>query len=1224
MRINSFGFHNIRSVRRKKQELINFIQQEDIDCMALCETFLSPESVLNIPNYVTVRLDRNNRGGGIAILVKNNLRIDIKHQTNNDTKFQALIVKIENIDVAIVYNPPNNVINENMMEEVVESLESPFIIMGDFNAKHEFWGCRQNNRNGNFLCNYAQYRNWVLMNNDEATRIGSNDQNNSTLDLCFLSTDIALRYNFSVLHETLNSDHLIIKLMDVENNNSNMLMDNSLTSCRYNTRRADWEKFETTISDILESSEINNINEYIKVITKAASQSIPKSKVSYNLKRKPAIWWDQECDKNIKLRKNITKKFLENCTVENWNHLQAIKRKTKRALQRKKKESFNNFINSLNKDTPSSTIWSKLKRFSTGFQQTNNPKNVEENFCERYLDYLCPQMVANISKIEYDINSIEFFTLEEFNFALRNISSSAPGIDKITNDMMWHQPEIAKTAALNIFNKFLINNKIPMELKKTIICPILKPGKPANAMKSFRPISLQSCVLKVLDRMITNRLNWNLENSNNFGSHQFGFRGGKGISEAITNLIAHLYALLYNKKESIIIFIDIEGAYDNVEIPILINLLLTADIPSYLVAIIDNIIRERIIVCKGDSKYINKRISRRGLPQGSPMSPVLFNLYFSKINNEIDGEFFTYADDIAVVFSAESRPSLVEKTNRELNKLNKKIEDLGLTISKEKTKAMLITRKRNKQIIPIVLDNNRVEYVRDYRYLGVRLKDSLNFTTFAQEQANKADKKLNIIRAIGGIKMGSHPSIMLMAYKAIVRSQMDFGIFLLNENNNRHWEKYESIQARAAKYSLGLMASAPNNFANFEAGLPPIKLRSKYLTNRMAAKQIQILNHETEDSLSEIANNMTGQKYWAKKKIPNILKYYLINKNKFKIKIENKPQIYISSYAAQISKKDVFLDWFPNTKTINEVKEGFEEIRRERGKDRTEFYTDGSVDTTLGRTGYSVYCPDLAIEKKCRLPIHCTVFLSEAIAISEALTMIVNLNINRSIIYSDSQSVLQAIKNPSLKTSEYAIITNIKEQLKQCRELNLSVHVVWVPGHMGIGGNEYADGLARRAGNHPNINEITMDWRVYNQVFKKELYEDWQKEWQTSTKKKAIIIGGIQPRIQKKTWFELYKITNREFITFCSRIRSGHIPTPEFLFKIGKKEDPLCECGQKGDLDHLFFQCQLARVHTDKLLSKLVKLNVPLPTRTTCLLGIPPTKNLKALFDFCGERNLKI
>lgn len=191
-----------------------------------------------------------------------------------------------------------------------------------------------------------------------------------------------------------------------------------------------------------------------------------------------------------------------------------------------------------------------------------------------------------------------------------------------------------------------------------------------------------------------------------------------------------------------------------------------------------NLLIDRLMYCRGDSNASNSRLANEGLPQRSSSSPKLFNFYMSKLHQDVDGELFIYADDMALIITADDPTMLVEKTNRELDKLSKKLNSLGLTISRDKTKVMHVTRKRDKRL-NVMLNGDNLEFVRSFKYLGIILEDTLNFSSFANEQANKADKKLNILRAIGGINIGSHPSTMLNVYKGIVRSQMEFGVFFL-------------------------------------------------------------------------------------------------------------------------------------------------------------------------------------------------------------------------------------------------------------------------------------------------------------------------------------------------------------------------------------------------------------------------------------------------------------
>jgi hypothetical protein len=86
---------------------------------------------------------------------------------------------------------------------------------------------------------------------------------------------------------------------------------------------------------------------------------------------------------------------------------------------------------------------------------------------------------------------------------------------------------------LNIFNLSFRTADIPPTWKSSQIVPIPKPGKDPASVAAYRPISLLSCVGKLMERLVVARLSWFLERNNSFLPHQFGFRPQCGTMDAL-------------------------------------------------------------------------------------------------------------------------------------------------------------------------------------------------------------------------------------------------------------------------------------------------------------------------------------------------------------------------------------------------------------------------------------------------------------------------------------------------------------------------------------------------------------------------------------------------------------------------------------------------------------------------------------------------------------------
>lgn len=110
--------------------------------------------------------------------------------------------------------------------------------------------------------------------------------------------------------------------------------------------------------------------------------------------------------------------------------------------------------------------------------------------------------------------------------------------------------------------------------------PFLKPGKTPDSYSSYRPIALTSCFLKTLERMIKLIMDWWLENNNILPKSQFEFRNSRSIQEAQASIILDINQGFLEKKSSLAVFYDIVGAYNKVQIPILMKKLQKIKLPQ--------------------------------------------------------------------------------------------------------------------------------------------------------------------------------------------------------------------------------------------------------------------------------------------------------------------------------------------------------------------------------------------------------------------------------------------------------------------------------------------------------------------------------------------------------------------------------------------------------------------------------------------------------------------
>jgi len=251
--------------------------------------------------------------------------------------------------------------------------------------------------------------------------------------------------------------------------------------------------------------------------------------------------------------------------------------------------------------------------------------------------------------------------------------------------------------------------------------PIPKKAR-ANKCEQYRTLSLLSHASKILTRIVLRRIETTVDSS--LTEDQFGFRKQRGTREAILALRQVIEKQNRKSKPTIIAFVDLEKAFDNVKWKTLFQILKKSGMANSDRRIIKSLYKnERGVVRYGDSQEIAE--IKKGVRQGCSLSPCLFNLYVQEAINrvreltqvgiKIQGEnvdMLRFADDIAVLTENE------EDLQNILTVMNSIFrEEYNMKINKAKTKILVCSR--NEAARPnIKLDGEALKVVDEYKYLG--------------------------------------------------------------------------------------------------------------------------------------------------------------------------------------------------------------------------------------------------------------------------------------------------------------------------------------------------------------------------------------------------------------------------------------------------------------------------------------------------------------------------
>lgn len=1231
----SFIQWNPQSIKNKKANLRKLLDEDDnnVDVILVSETWLKPEDNFAIPGYKVHRLDRiNDKGGGIAIFISNKHSfqvLNIKTDFNPNVEMCAIHIPSFNLDLVSLYKPPNIKVKERDWIGLLGQFKGNVLITGDFNAHHSAWGCRSTNAQGRELASALDSLNLVFLNDGTHTRISTPQKNSSAIDLTLVSPNLVSKSSWRVLEDTLGSDHFPIKIeMDI-----NYIPSMIYPTTKWKESKADWDIFRNILANvdfsIFHSLETDEKYKFLTCsIENACNISMPHKKPFLPKHRVP-IWWDGECDEIVRRRKAALVAYKQVSNYKNYNSYRNVDAQSKRLFRGKSRESWRTYVSKLNKGTPISKIWDMIKKISNKNRNTRDKTSLCEELIENILSHLAPATVQAALDLDNSLSNRNTlldapFTMNELLKVVKTTATTAPGKDNITYSIIKHLPEKLLTYFLEIMNDWWIEGKFSDILKEIIICLILKPGKNSQLAESYRPISLISCVAKTFERMIKLRLEWYLESNSLLPRYQFGFRRGLGTSDAIASLVCNIQLGLTEKKYVALLFADIRGAYDAVDLNLLGKKLLDINLSKKSANNILQLFLNRKIYVRDDYNRLHgPRIVSQGLMQGSVLSPLLFNVYTAGLH-KLNGDYscIQYADDVCLIAVKDTLQSCANALEGIVADLKQWMSDHGFNMAPEKCAIMICSSKRqNLQGQSIRLCDMTFPVVKQYKYLGVILDHKLLWTEHIKYVESRCEKACNILRCTTKRSWGADPRITSLFYKSYIRSIVDYGCTLYGSAARSNLISLDRIQYKCLRLVLGAMRSTPCPTLLSETREFSLELRRSHLAIKYIIKLSFCDVSNLLPNICHLTTLCLTHKYWNKKKEPLLCQAFIrFNEFPYVIRTQGMLPVFarsleISTYLPKIIYQSYTISREYNNMLLNNCLKGL--------PDYIAIYTDGSKSGA--GVGCGFYCPSSSYRGKFKLPSCTSVYCAEAFAILKALDWAYRSNIRCAAIITDSRSVLEALQNISSGKLKNGLLLDILQLCCMFMVVRREVMFIWAKGHAGISGNEIVDKLAKDACSDGEECEYILEEDVVR-YYLKQIETLRSNEWSVYISQTKNQYARLHPFLPKSALYESEYQFSRAAWSTIFRLKVEHGRFPSHLYKIGVLETPACNCDHLSicDLNHIIFSCPLNTLATLKLMKELLRNNVHFPTNLCNVLSTENVLVYKSVLQFFKEINMVI
>ena len=310
-------------------------------------------------------------------------------------------------------------------------------------------------------------------------------------------------------------------------------------------------------------------------------------------------------------------------------------------------------------------------------------------------------------------------------------------------------------------------------------------------------------------RAVHDQLYQHLSKNQILNKWQSGFRPGYSTSTALTYVTDLLYGEIDSGHVTGIIFLDLKKAFDTV-----CHELLLQKLHSYGVQTTEYKWFKSYLTNRTQSVMVNNVASdelgiQYGVPQGSILGPLLFTMFINDLPRVTSKcKVVLYADDTALIYSHTQTRVVENVLNNELNHVTQWLNTNKLTLNTKKTKSMVISNKKSDtdRQIKIHVNNDKLEQVSDFKYLGVWIDDKLKFNTHISKLASKISKNIGIINKSKNYLSFKHKS---MLFNALVLPHLNYCSNIWSSTNQKYTNILERLQRKAAKTILNKPKKTP-------------------------------------------------------------------------------------------------------------------------------------------------------------------------------------------------------------------------------------------------------------------------------------------------------------------------------------------------------------------------------------------------------------------------------
>jgi hypothetical protein len=385
-------------------------------------------------------------------------------------------------------------------------------------------------------------------------------------------------------------------------------------------------------------------------------------------------------------------------------------------------------------------------------------------------------------------------------------SKKSFGSDGISNFVLRKlSPKFYEHLAL-IFNHILNNAYWPKCWKNGIVIPILKPSKNPTSVDSYRPITLLSCLSKVFESWILQKIRKHCDDNLIIPDEQFGFRPRHSTIHALSKFTHDVTSAINMKIPTVACSLDCEKAFDTTWIEgLLYKLKYLYGLNDHLCRLLYNYLKNRTFQVKIENSYSENFQILAGVPQGSVLAPVLYTLFIADIPLPLNTNIkkIVFADDILVYLPTQSLlgntfnnylDTIYDHLNRWKIKINTNKCEAIVFKGSYKTLPRWVSKKINR--VQIKMRNHVIDIKTKIKYLGIIFTKNLKFFDHIKHIISKTMAAFQLIKHIFFQKYRYTNRVKIILYKQLIRPIILYGFAIWHDISSAQMEKLRVLERK--------------------------------------------------------------------------------------------------------------------------------------------------------------------------------------------------------------------------------------------------------------------------------------------------------------------------------------------------------------------------------------------------------------------------------------------